>query len=91
MPEQMDYTYSLHKRGPHLVIFHLYRYTTGSYPRYSQYINNDGKWYIVKESELGNVKTIEYYLPTVFTTIDTDWVARADKTYGRFDEIFPAE
>ena len=88
MPELQDYTYKLHKRGGHLVIFHLYRYTTGTYPRYSQYTNDDGKWYIVKESQSGSVNTIEYYLPSASAIIDTDWLNRATLTYGRFDSIF---
>ena len=88
MPELHDFNYKLHKRGGHLVIFHLYRYTAGTYPRYSQYINGEGKWYIVKESQSGSINTIEYYLPSVYTTIDTDWLDRANKTYGRFDVIF---
>lgn len=88
MPELQDYSYKLHKRGGHLVIFHLYRYTTGSYPRYSQYINDDGKWYIVKESQSGSVNTIEHYLPSDYTTISTAWLGRADLTYDRFDLVF---
>lgn len=88
MPQLHDYLYRLHKRGSHLVIFHLYRATTGSYPRYVQYINSDGKWYIMRESESGSVRTAEFYLPANYATIDTDWTGRADLTYERFDEIF---
>ena len=88
MPELQDYTYKLHKQGNHLVVFHLYRATTGDYPRYTQYLNSDGKWYIMKESESGSVRTAEFYLPAAVTTIDTDWTNRGSLVYDRFDSVF---
>lgn len=88
MPQVNDYTYKLHKQGGHLVIFYLYRATTGDYPRYVQYINSDGKWYILRETEVGNVRTAEFYLPNDYGTIDTDWIGHVDLEYGRFDEVF---
>lgn len=88
MPEFQDYTFKLHTRGGHSTIFHLYRATTGDYPRYVQYVNTEGKWFILRESESGSVRTAEYYLPAATTTIDTDWTNRAGLTYGRYDEIF---
>jgi len=89
MPELMDYTYKFHKQGDHLVIFHIYRQdSSSSYPRYYQYINADGKWYIMRASKSGDVTTYEYYLPSDYSNIDTDWTNRASKTYSRFDEVF---
>jgi len=90
MPEITDYSYKLHKYGDHVVVFHLYRATTGDYPRYSQYVNSEGKWYIMKESESGSVRIAEYYMSSDSSTIDTDWTNRADKTYGRLDSILGA-
>lgn len=88
MPEIHDYLYKYHKRGSHLVIFVLYRATTGAFPRYAQYINSDGKWYILCETEAGSVRTAEFYIPSDYSTIDTDWTNRATLTYGRYDLIF---
>ena len=88
MPEVLDYTYRFHRQGDYLVIYYLYRATTGDYPRYTQYINSDGHWYIMKESENGNIRTAEFYVPSAATTIDTDWTGRAGLTYSRFDEVF---
>lgn len=88
MPEIQDYTYKLHKKGDHVVVFQMYRATTGARPRYVQYLNSSGKWYIMRESESGSVRTVEFYLPTDITTIDTDWTGRASLTFSRFDEVF---
>ena len=88
MPELQDYTYKFHSRGGHVTIFQLYRQDGGTYPRYYQYVNEDGKWYMMRASQSGDVSTYEYYVPTDFDAIDTDWTARADKTYGRYDEVF---
>lgn len=88
MPELQDYKYSLHKKGDHITIFHLYKWTTGTHPRYSQYVNDDGNFYITRESESGGEKILEFYKPASKTTIDTDWTGNAGLTYGRYDEIF---
>jgi len=88
MPELIDSAYRFHKKRGYLVIFQMYRATTGDYPRYVQYLNSNGEWYIMRESEAGSVRTAEFYVPASKSTIDTDWTGRAALTYGRFDEVY---
>lgn len=84
-----DYTHKIHKWGGHNVVMQLYRQDiVAAYPRYYQYINSEGKWYIMRASKSGNITTYEFYLPAAITTIDSDWTARSNKTYARYDTIF---
>jgi len=89
MPEIADYTYKLHTRGGHNSIFHLYRQESGV-TSYYQYVNDEGKWFLMRSVRAGAVITYTYFYGGT-SDIDTYWTNRAapgGDGYEVFNEAF---
>lgn len=85
--ELSDYTYKLHTRGSHAAIFHLYRQEAGT-TSYFQYVNDEGKWFLMKSVRAGAVTTHTFFYGGT-TDIDTGWTNRATPG-GAGYEVFNA-
>jgi hypothetical protein len=60
---------------------------SGSYPKYYGYLNPDGKWYIMKESNpLPGI--VEYRYTKGDSDFATNWGNRATLTYNTYDSVF---
>jgi hypothetical protein len=55
-------------------------------PGYYGYLTADGRWYIKKEVQAGDLTSFTFFRGA--TSYTTQWIARAGLGFDRFDKIF---
>lgn len=73
--ELFDHTFKLHSAGGNVAIYHLYRQESGV-TTYYQYVNYEGKWYLMRAVKAGAVTTYTFFYGGT-ADIDAGWIARA--------------